>query len=92
MILALTSRNQDLAWRLESDYFKRLGVIHKAVDTGAELLNMAMELLPQMVIVNWELDDMDGFELCGLLRAQPELIHTRVLVAVRKEQDRKSVV
>lgn len=92
MILALTSRNQDLAWLLESDYFKRLGVIHKAVDTGAELLHTATKLLPQVVIVNWELDDMDGFELCGRLRAQAKLVHTRVLVAVRKEHLSASVL
>jgi CheY-like chemotaxis protein/predicted RNA-binding Zn-ribbon protein involved in translation (DUF1610 family) len=85
LILALTSRNQDVAWKLDSPYFRRLGVIHKSVDTGAELLRLAIRLQPQLVIINWELPDMDGFDLCGMMRTRPELVHVRVLVAVRRE-------
>lgn len=92
MILALTSRNQDIMWRLESSYFQRLGVLHKSVETGDDILKFAIRLRPQVVIVNWELPDIDGFELCGLLRTHPDLIHVRVLMAVRKEHLSSSVI
>lgn len=92
MILALTSRNQDLAWRLGSPYFRRLGLLHRAVDTGDELLRLALEFKPQVVMVNWELPDGDGFELCGTMRGLPELLHVRVLVAVRREHLSASVL
>ncbi|MCD6498242.1 MAG: PilZ domain-containing protein [Deltaproteobacteria bacterium] len=92
MLLVLTSKNQDLVWRLDSSYFRRLGVLHKEVDTGAELLKQAIALRPQLMIVNWELPDMDGFDLCGILRTRPELLHMRIVVAVRKEHLSQTVI
>lgn len=92
MILALTSQNQDLAWRLESQYFKRLGVIRRSVSTGREICSLALELCPQLIIVDWELPDMDGFDLCEMLRAKQELSQVRILVAVRREHVSQQVL
>jgi len=92
VLLVLTSKNQDLAWRLDSPYFRRLGVLHREFDTGHELLKQAILLRPQLVISNWELPDMDGFDLCGILRTRPELLHMRIVVAVRKEHLSQTVI
>jgi CheY-like chemotaxis protein len=87
LILILTSRNENISARLESSYFQRLGVIHHAEEMGEALLRRAIQLQPQVVIINWELPDpdLDGFELCGMMRTRPELHQVRVLVAVRRE-------
>ncbi len=85
MILALISKNQDLISRLESSYFRRLGVLLKSCDTGEELLKAAIDLRPQLVIVDRKLPDVDGFDLCGIMRTRPELLHVRIFLAVSKE-------
>ncbi len=85
MILALSTRNQEVSWRLDSPYFRRLGLLHKEVETAAQLLLNAIQLKPQVVLVSPDLEDMDGFELCGILRTRPELVHTRVMLVLRKE-------
>jgi len=86
VILALSTRNQEISWRLDSPYFRRLGILHKEVENAAQLLVYAIKLQPQVILVSPDLEDMDGFDLCGILRTRPELVHSRVMLVIRKER------
>ncbi len=85
MLLVLSTRNQELAWRLDSPYFRKLGVLHKQYEQGDDLLRAAVSYQPQLVILSPDLPDIDVFDLCGILRTRPELLHTRIMLALARD-------
>jgi PAS domain S-box-containing protein len=58
------------------------GAGYKVVEaaTGQEALRVARETKPDLVLVDVELPDMDGFELCGRIKANAELANTFVVL------------
>jgi len=51
-----------------------------AVD-GAEALKLARERKPDLVITDIEMPKLDGYELCQILKRDPELAHLPVLIS-----------
>lgn len=62
--------------------------VHTAT-TGAEALSMARQLLPDLILLDVVMPGMDGYEVCGKLKAEPELAPIPVifLSSMRQEED-----
>jgi CheY-like chemotaxis protein len=86
MIRIVTSPGAAIAEQLASPSFRRLGVDHKALATGAEILAEIKERPPQLVIVEGTLADMTGFAVCERVRMTETLRHVRVMLALPREE------
>jgi diguanylate cyclase (GGDEF)-like protein len=63
-------------------------IVHSAKD-GREALAMALEVMPQVVITDWIMPEMDGLELCKALRAAEwaKDIYILMLTSVESEDE-----
>ena len=52
--------------------------IHEAV-SGAEVIEKAPELLPDLILLDIVMPDLDGFEVCRLLKTNPRTSHIPVI-------------
>jgi CheY-like chemotaxis protein len=82
MITVLTTSNSAVLRQLGSRPFQRLGVRHRLATTGPEALEIIRRERPALAIIDTELPDMDGYELCAKVKADPELRGTRVMLVV----------
>lgn len=82
MIRIVTSPGAAIAEQLASPSFRRLGVDHLALPTGAAILAEVKERPPQLVIIESSLADMTGFDVCEQIRASKPLRHVRVMLAL----------
>ncbi len=71
--------------KLKQEYFEVMGAT-----SGAEALKIALERPPDIVLLDVMMPDMDGFETCRRMRAEPALAHIPVVMvtALDKPQDR----
>jgi DNA-binding response OmpR family regulator len=58
---------------------KKVGYIVEEADTGLKGLQCAMRLKPDLVILDINLPDIDGFDVCRRIRQQPEIASVIVL-------------
>jgi DNA-binding response OmpR family regulator len=86
MIRIVTSPGAAIAEQLASPSFRRLGIDHVALPTGAAILAEVKERPPQLVIVEETLADMSGFTVCEKIRLAEPLRHVRVMLALPREQ------
>jgi DNA-binding response OmpR family regulator len=64
--------SQDARLREEASlYLSRHGFDTLQAATGLEGLNTARAALPEVIVLDEELPDLDGPSVCGILRAQP---------------------
>ncbi|HVA48143.1 MAG TPA: response regulator [Pirellulales bacterium] len=73
-----------------SRYARLLGCEVRTACTGAQALETALEFLPQIVLLDIGLPDMDGWEFARCLRRELEPVHP-VLIAItafRSQDDR----
>jgi CheY-like chemotaxis protein len=47
---------------------------------GADALHRILRELPQLVITDWQMPEMDGAELCRRIRCQPALAHLPIVM------------
>lgn len=59
-----------------------LGTIHYAT-TGAEALRLSHEIRPDLVMLDVHMPGLDGFAVCGALKAQQEFKHVPVVFVTR---------
>ena len=86
MIRIVTSPGAAIAEQLASPSFRRLGVDHLVLPTGAAILAEVKERPPQLVIVEGTLGDTTGFAVCEQIRAMETLRHVRVMLALPREE------
>jgi CheY-like chemotaxis protein len=82
MITVLTTSNSAVLRQLSSRPFQRLGVRHRLATTGPEALEIIRRERPALAIVDTELPEMNGYELCSKVKGDPELRGTRVMLVV----------
>jgi DNA-binding response OmpR family regulator len=86
MIRIVTSPGAAIAEQLASPSFRRLGVDHLVLPTGAAILAEVKERPPQLVIVESTLADTTGFAVCEQIRTMEPLRHVRVMLALPREE------
>ncbi|HEY3357376.1 MAG TPA: PilZ domain-containing protein [Polyangia bacterium] len=91
MITVLTTSNSAVLRQLGSRPFQRLGVRHRLATTGPEALEIIQRERPSLCIVDTELPEMDGYELCSRVKGDPELRGTRVMLVVGSMMDRAQI-
>lgn len=80
MRLALIAESQPEPARQAADVVRRLGGRPLMARDGQSALTLARMLQPDVVIVELELPDLDGFELCRRLRTDERTIATPVVL------------
>jgi CheY-like chemotaxis protein len=91
MITVLTTSNSAVLRQLGARPFQRLGVRHRLATTGPEALEIIRRERPSLCIVDTELPEMDGYEVCSRVKADPELRGTRVMLVVGPVMDRAQI-
>lgn len=76
VILIVDDQSSDLEILQES--ISSLGEVHVAHD-GGEALQVAGECRPDLILIDIELPDMNGFELCRAIKTDPKLCDAAIL-------------
>lgn len=66
---------------------KRAGFEVTAVANGAEVLARVAEVQPQAILLDWMMPEMDGFETCARLKADPLTRDIPVIFVTAKAQE-----
>src|SRR5947207_3432926 len=82
MITILTSNNSAVFRQLGSRAFQRLGVDHRVATSGTEVLDSIRKQRPALAILDAELPEVDGYEVCRQIKADPELKAVRVMLVL----------
>ncbi|HJZ83762.1 MAG TPA: PilZ domain-containing protein [Polyangia bacterium] len=82
MITVLTSNNSAVFRQLGSRAFQRLGVQHRVATSGREALDLVQRERPALAILDAQLPDLDGYEVCRRIKSDPELAAVRVMLVL----------
>jgi len=66
---------------------KRAGFEVTAVTNGAEVLARVGDVKPEAILLDWMMPEMDGFETCARLKANPETKDIPVIFVTAKAQE-----
>jgi CheY-like chemotaxis protein len=82
MITIVTTSNSAVLRQLGSRAFARLDVHYRVATSGAELLELVRAERPAMALLDVSLPDMEGYEVCRRIKADPEIRGTRVMMVL----------
>jgi CheY-like chemotaxis protein len=82
MLKVLTSNNTAIFRELRSPWFQSLKLAHTVVTTGTEALAKIHSERPTLVILDVDLPELSGTQVCAQLKADAELKSTRVILVV----------
>lgn len=74
---------QTLGWMLEM-----MGHEYKLALNGVEALKAAPEYVPDLVLLDLGLPDINGYDVCRKLRAMPELSNVRIVAQTGWGEDK----
>ena len=74
------------------DFFKGEGWEVIGAVNGARALKAAFEKLPNVILLDVNLPDMDGFEICKRIKANPETAMTPLILISGNKKDTESIV
>ncbi len=74
------------------DFFKREGWEVIGAVNGAGALKAAFEKLPNVILLNVNLPDMDGFEICKRIKTNPETAMVPLILISGNKKDTESIV
>ncbi len=66
---------------------KRAGFEVTAVTNGTEVLAKVGEVRPEAILLDWMMPEMDGFETCARLKANPDTKDIPVIFVTAKAQE-----
>ncbi|MBI1874570.1 MAG: response regulator [Acidobacteria bacterium] len=66
---------------------KRAGFEVTAVTNGAQVLAKVAEVKPEAILLDWMMPEMDGFETCARLKANPDTKDIPVIFVTAKAQE-----
>ncbi|HEY3357351.1 MAG TPA: PilZ domain-containing protein [Polyangia bacterium] len=76
----LTASNSEVLRLLGSRACTRLELGRCVAGTGHEALAAARRLRPRLVILDVDMPELDGFEVCRAIKSDPDLKHCRVML------------
>ena len=82
MITLLVTNNSAVFRQLGSRPFQRLGIKYWVATSGAEALELMRKHRPAMALLDAALPDIDGYEVCRQIKADPALHGTRVMMVL----------
>jgi CheY-like chemotaxis protein len=82
MLKVLTSNNTAIFRELRSPAFQSVGLSHVVVATGTEALARVRALAPELVILDVDLPELSGYDVCKLIKADAALRAVRVILVV----------
>ncbi len=82
MLKVLTSNNTAIFRELRSHAFQSVGLQHSVVTTGTEALAKVRHERPALVILDIDLPELSGYDVCKLIKADAALRETRVILVV----------
>lgn len=87
-IILIVEDNHDIAYYIGSELKNNYRLYY--ADNGKEGLNTAMNIVPDLIITDIMMPEMDGYELCSKVRESDLLNHIPIIVITAKctEQDR----
>ncbi len=71
--------------------FEKEGYTVTSVGTGKEAFEMALKIVPDIIFLDVMLPDIDGIEVCEMLRKQPSLNHSYILFLSARGEDYSQV-
>lgn len=77
---ALIVDDDKMNGQLLSTMVERGGLVPHTASSGEEALQIAATLLPDIVILDIKMPDMDGYEVCRRLRQDPNTAETPVIL------------
>jgi CheY-like chemotaxis protein len=80
MITIVTTSNSAVLRQLGSRAFARLDVQYRVATSGAEALELVRAERPAMALLDVSLPDMEGYEVCRRIKADPQTRGTRVMM------------
>jgi CheY-like chemotaxis protein len=78
----LTASNSEVLKLLGFRACARLGFARHIVTSGIEAVNASRRLRPRLAILDADMPEVDGFEACRRLKAEPALKDTRVMLVL----------
>lgn len=82
MLKVVTSNNTAIFRELKSPNFQQLEMEQTVVTTGAEALEKVRAVRPDLVVLDVDLPEMKGTDVCKLIKSDPELVDVRVILVV----------
>jgi CheY-like chemotaxis protein len=82
MLKVLTSNNTAIFRELRSPSFQALQLQHSVVTTGTEALDKARADHPTLIILDVDLPELSGTEVCARLKGDPDTKDIRVILVV----------
>jgi CheY-like chemotaxis protein len=82
MLKVLTSNNTAIFRELRSQAFQAVGLDHIVVTTGTEALARARADQPSLLILDVDLPELSGYDVCKLVKADASLKAARVILVV----------
>lgn len=82
MHTVLTASNSQILRLLGSRACTRLGLARHVVTTGREALAAARSLKSRIVVLDADMPEVDGYEVCRAIKEDPELSGCRVMLVV----------
>jgi PAS domain S-box-containing protein len=67
-----------------------IGEVHFA-NSGAEALRLARSLKPHLILLDAHMPDLDGFQVCAALKAEPGFEHTPIVFVTRFSDPRNEM-
>ncbi|MBI5480969.1 MAG: PilZ domain-containing protein [Deltaproteobacteria bacterium] len=82
MAHVLTASNSEVLRLLGTRACSRLGLSRHVVSTGRDALESARRLKPKVAVLDVDMPDLDGYEVCRRIKADPELKGCRVMLVL----------
>lgn len=82
MLKVVTSNNTAIFRELRSPAFQALDLSQTVVTTGTQALEAVRKERPALVILDVDLPEKTGYEVCAVIKGDPELRSTRVILVV----------
>lgn len=91
MLKVVTSNNTAIFSELKSPNFQQLEMQQAVVTTGTEALRKVRDLKPDLVVLDVDLPEMSGTDVCKLIKGDKNLERTRVILVVTGSLAREDV-